>query len=276
MELPRIVGILNVTEDSFSDGGKFLSALAAIVHARKLLADGAEIIDLGPAASNPNAKRVDAEEEIRRLDPVIDALQALDAPVSVDSFLVETQRYAISRGAAFLNDIQGFPHGSFYPELASSTCKLIVMHAVQGAGPARRLAIPAGEIWDRVLRFFEQRLKALVSGGIALDRIILDPGMGYFLSSSPEASLCVLANLSRLKRAFDLPTLVSVSRKSFLRATASQHTAGLGSATIAAELCAALAGANYLRTHDAGALKNALRVVEAIAAHAEGALVLSR
>jgi dihydropteroate synthase type 2 len=90
LELPRILGIVNITEDSFSDGGKFLSAPAAIAHSRKLLADGAEIIDLGPAASNPDARRVDAEEEIRRLDPVITALKALDAPISVDSFLLET------------------------------------------------------------------------------------------------------------------------------------------------------------------------------------------
>jgi dihydropteroate synthase type 2 len=265
METPHIVGIVNITEDSFSDGGKFLSAGAAIAQSRKLLEDGAEIIDLGPAASNPDSKPVDAEEEIRRLDPVISFLRSVGAAISVDSFLPETQRYAMSRGIAFLNDIHGFPDPAFYPELASNDCRLIVMHAVHERGAAQRLAIPPHEIWDRIIRFFEQRVAALVSAGVGRDRIILDPGMGYFLSTDPDASLRVLANLPRLKHMFGLPILVSVSRKSFLRLTTGRKLLDIGAATLAAELCAAMAGASYIRTHDARALKDALRIFRAVA-----------
>jgi dihydropteroate synthase type 2 len=271
MAMPRIVGIVNITEDSFSDGGKFLAPAAAIAQARKLLADGADVIELGPAPSNPDAKRIDADEEIRRLDPVIDALKGLDAPICIDSFQPKTQRHALSRGAAFLNDIAGFPHPDVYPDLVSSAAQLIVMHAVQGQGQARRLAIPAVEIWDRILRFFEGRMAALVRAGVARDRLILDPGMGYFLSTEPKASLRVLANLSRLKREFDRPILVSVSRKSFLRAVTGREVADSGPATLAAELCAALSGADYLRTHDAAALRDGLRVLDAVAAQEERA-----
>ena len=265
METPHIVGIVNITEDSFSDGGKFLAAGAAIAQSRKLLEDGAEIIDLGPAASNPDSKPVDADQEIRRLDPVISFLRSVGAAISVDSFLPETQRYAMSRGIAFLNDIHGFPDPAFYPELASNDCRLIVMHAVHQRGAAQRLAVPAHEIWDRIIRFFEQRVAALVSAGVGRDRIILDPGMGYFLSTDPDASLRVLANLPRLKHMFGLPILVSVSRKSFLRLTTGRKLLDIGAATLAAELCAAMAGANYIRTHDAGALKDALRIFRAVA-----------
>jgi dihydropteroate synthase type 2 len=276
MPRPHIVGIVNITEDSFSDGGRFLSAPSAIARCRKLLSDGAEIIDLGPAASHPDSKAVSADEEIRRLDPVISFLMNEGAAISVDSFLPETQRYAMSRGVAMLNDIQGFPDRAVHAELAAGTCNLILMHAVQERGVATRTAIPAAEIWDRILRFFEQRVSALTSAGIAEDRLILDPGMGYFLSERPDASLRVLANLSRLKQAFGLPILVSVSRKSFLRAITGREIADVGPATVAAELYAAMAGADYIRTHEAGALRDALRVIEALATEAESAPSLSR
>jgi dihydropteroate synthase type 2 len=265
MAPPILFGIVNITEDSFSDGGAFLAASAAVAQARKLLADGAEIIDLGPAASNPDALAVPPDEEIRRLDPVITALTELGAQISIDSFLPETQRYALSRGVAFLNDIQGFPDAALYPALASAACKLIVMHSVQRRGSATRRDVPADDMLEHILRFFEQRLGALERAGVARERIIIDPGMGYFLSTRPETSLRVLANLSRLKGAFGLPILVSVSRKSFLRVITGRAAADAGHATLAAEICAALAGADYIRTHDAAALRDGLRVLGALA-----------
>jgi dihydropteroate synthase type 2 len=265
MPAPRIVGVVNITEDSFSDGGAFLAPEAAIARARQLVADGAEIVDLGPAASNPDAIAVPAEEEIRRLDPVIAALDAAGVAISVDSFRPQTQRYALARGVAFLNDIQGFPDAALYPDLAAARARLIVMHAVQRRGGATRADLPADSMVERILRFFEARLAALERAGIARERIIIDPGMGFFLSSRPEASLRVLAELPRLKRAFGLPVLISVSRKSFLRAITGRAAEAAGAATLAAELCAALAGADYIRTHDAAALGDGLRVLAALA-----------
>jgi dihydropteroate synthase len=266
---PCILGIVNITEDSFSDGGRYLDDAEAIAHARALAAAGASIIDLGAAASNIDAQPVSAVEEIRRLDPVIAALAADGTQISVDSFLPEVQRFALSKDVAFLNDIQGFPDPSVYQGLAAASCRLVVMHAVQGRGRAQQMELAADEVWDRIRRFFAERLAALEHGGIARERLILDPGMGFFLSSRPEASVRVLAGLGRLKREFGLPVLVSVSRKSFLRAVTGRATASeTGAATLAAEIYAAEVGADYIRTHDPGALSDALKVMTALRSQA--------
>lgn len=131
---PRLVGIVNITTDSFSDGGRFLAAEDAVAHARRLRVAGADIIELGPASSHPEAAKVTAAEEVRRLADVIDELVALGLQVSVDSFQGETQRFAAAQGAAYLNDIQGFPDPSRYEELADLSCRLVVMHSVQRSG----------------------------------------------------------------------------------------------------------------------------------------------
>jgi dihydropteroate synthase len=266
MARPLLVGILNITEDSFSDGGRYLDPAAAIAQARHLIAGGADIVELGAAASNIAAKPVAPTEEIRRLEPVIAALLAEHIPLSVDSFQPETQRFALARGVDYLNDIQGFPDPTIYPDLAAAACRLIVMHAAQGRGRAQRLDLGPDEVWQRIEAFFAERLPRLERAGIARERLILDPGMGFFLSSRPEASLRVLAGLGRLQRAFGLPVLVSVSRKSFL-ATLTGHDAPvkLGPASLAAELFAAAQGADLIRTHDPAALRDALRVVTALA-----------
>ena len=269
MSPPCLFGIVNITEDSFSDGGCYLDPSDAIAHARALVAAGAEVIDLGAAASNLDAQPVSAAEEIRRLDLVISALTAAGTQISVDSFLPEVQRFAIARDVAFLNDIQGFPDPSFYPELAAASCRLVVMHAVQGRGRAQRVELAADLVWDRIHNFFVERLAALEHGGVARERLILDPGMGFFLSSRPEASLRVLTGLGRLKRDFGLPVLVSVSRKSFLRAITGRAVASqTGAATLAAEIYAAKTGADYIRTHDPGALGDALKVIAALRSEA--------
>src|SRR5262249_12359436 len=153
-----------------------------------------------------------------RLDPVMAALAAEGTTISVDTFSPEVQRFAIARGVGFLNDIQGFPDPSFYPDVAAANCRLIVMHAVQGRSRVQRVELASDAVWDHIQNFFGERVAALERGGVARERLILDPGMGFFLSSRPGASLRVLAGLDRLKRDFGLPVLISVSRKSFLRA----------------------------------------------------------
>lgn len=267
MQLPRIMGIVNITADSFSDGGRYLAPEHAIAHALALTEAGASVIDLGPASSHPGARPVTPEEEIRRLSPVLDALKGRGIAVSIDSFLPQTQRFAMARGVAYLNDIQGFPDAGIYPELARADCRLIVMHAVQGRGIAvwaQSDPVDPALLPERVEEFFAARIAALEQAGIARGRLILDPGMGMFLGSQPEASLIMLRELKRLRQRFGLPVLASVSRKSFLRTITGCGVAEAGAATLAAELYAAAQGVDYIRTHDAGALSDGLRIWSAL------------
>ncbi len=261
---PRVIGIVNITEDSFSDGGRYLAPADALGHARRLLADGADIIELGPAASHPDSKPVTAAEEQRRLAPVLESLAADGIPVSVDSFRPETQRFAISHGAAYLNDIQGFAHPGWYGELADAGCQLIVMHSVQRSGPATRVVTDPATIWAGIGQFFTQRLAGLEAAGITRDRLIIDPGLGYFLGSNPQPSLRALAGIRELKARFRVPVLACPSRKSFLRALTGKDIPQAGPATLAAEIFAAWQGIDYIRTHDVAATRDALTVLAAI------------
>lgn len=268
---PRIVGIVNITGDSFSDGGHYLDPAAALAHARRLRADGADVIELGPAASHPGAAPVPAAEERRRLAPVLERLAADGIPVSVDSFLPETLRFAALAGAAWLNDIHGFGDPGLYPLLAASQCRLVVMHAVQAAGAATTVVTEPGAVGEGMYRFFTRRLAALQAAGIGRDRIVIDPGLGYFLGSTPGPSLTALAGIRELKETFGVPVLVSPSRKSFLRALTGRDVTRSGPATLAAEIFAAWQGADYIRTHDVAATRDALTLLAAITREASHA-----
>ena len=268
---PRIVGIVNITADSFSDGGRYLDPAAAVAHARRLRTEGADIIELGPAASHPDSAPVTAAEERRRLAPVLEQLAPDGVPLSVDSFRPETLRFAISAGAACLNDIHGFGDPGLYPLLAASRCRLVVMHAVQADGPATRVMTDPAEVLDGIFRFFARRLAALQAAGIARDRLVVDPGLGYFLGNSPGPSLAALAGIRDLKAAFGVPVLVSPSRKSFLRALTGKDVTRSGPATLAAEVFAAWQGADYIRTHDVAAVRDALIFLAAVTSGASHA-----
>ncbi len=260
--MTRIFAILNATEDSFSDGGRYLTPDAAIWRAHQLLNDGADVIDLGAAASNPDAIHVPPQEEIARLTPIVAAVGA--EHVSIDSFAPETQAWALTQNVAWLNDIQGFPEPALYKDIARSQVRLVVMHNVALRGQAQRIDTDPTTIFDRLFAFFDDRLAALERAGIARSRIVIDPGMGFFLGTDPEVSLTVLRRLDELKARYRLPVLVSVSRKSFIRKLANVGVADAGPATLAAELYAAAKGADWLRTHDVAALKRALAVWAAL------------
>lgn len=260
---PRIFGIVNATEDSFSDGGKYLDPKAAIGRALDLAAAGADMIDLGAAASNPDAIHVPPDVEIARLAPIVEALRG-KAVVSIDTFAIETQRWALKQNVEWLNDIQGFPDPSLYGELAASPARLVVMHNVAPRGRAEKIATDPATIVERLFRFFDERIDALTKAGVARKRLVLDPGMGFFLGTDPEVSLTVLRRLPELKQRYGLPLLVSVSRKSFVRRLANVDVRESGPATLAAELFAAARGADFLRTHDVSALKRALSVWAAL------------
>jgi dihydropteroate synthase type 2 len=195
---------------------------------------------------------VPPDEEIDRLDGVITDLAGSVAPLAIDSFEPEVQRFALSRGVGYLNDIKGFPDSGLYAALATSACHLVVMHGVAVDRRAQRVNLGPNDVWRHIEAFFKQRIARLEAAGVVSER--------------PEASLRVLANIGRLKAAFGLPVMVSVSRKSFLGSiTGRQRPDERGAATLAAELYAAMHGADYIRTHDPAALRDGLAVMEALA-----------
>lgn len=261
---PQVWGVVNLTEDSFSDGGHYLEPARAIAHARALHADGADWIDLGPASSHPDARSVGAREEIARLAPVVEALLADGLRVSVDSFERETQLWALERGVAALNDVRGFPDPSLYPSLVRSDARLVVMHRVDAGATATRVRSDALEVEASIERFFKARVAALEAAGVARERLILDPGMGFFLGDTPEPSLRVLARIGEIRERRGLPLLVCASRKSFLGVVSGAEVAERGAASLAAELWAARCGVDHIRTHDVRALRHALAVESAL------------
>jgi dihydropteroate synthase type 2 len=196
------------------------------------------------------------------LEAVLPALDGI--PLSIDTFSPQVQRWALAQNVAWLNDIQGFPDPALYPALAASPARLIVMHSVQDRGAATRIDVPPDAILDRIARFFDARLAALQAAGIARGRLVLDPGMGFFLGTDPQTSLAVLRGLAGLKARFGLPLLVSVSRKSFLRRLTGRTAADAGAASLAAELFAIRQGADYIRTHAPGPLRDALLLGKAL------------
>lgn len=259
-----LLGILNVTKDSYSDGGRYMDPDAAVAHALELVEDGADGIDVGAASSHPDAAPVPVAEEIRRLAPVLAELVRRGIAVSVDSWQPEVQRFAVAAGATWINDIRGFPEAGMRRELAASAAQLVVMHSVRGASRATREATDAEEVYRGVLRFFDARLAELQGDGVARERLVLDPGMGLFLGAEPGPSVLVLQRLGELRDRYGLPLLVSVSRKSFLGALAGRPVERRGAASVAAELFAVERGASFLRTHEPRPIRDALATWEGL------------
>lgn len=260
----QILGILNITSDSFSDGGQFLDPTTAVDHAHHLRAAGADIIDVGAVSSNPKGHDVSVAEEIRRLGDVLPGLLSAGMLVSVDAFRSPVQRFALAQGVSFLNDIAGFADASFYPELADAPARLIVMHSVQG-GRAGEDEIAPDSIPGRLFQFFDGRIAALERAGVNRHRLILDPGMGFFLGANPHNSLIALQLIPDLLRRYDLPVLISVSRKSFLGAITGRDVAHRGAATLSAEIIAVQQGATFIRTHQPDSTRDALGILNAFA-----------
>lgn len=261
---PCLIGIVNITQDSFSDGGLYLQPDAAVARAYQLASSGADIIELGPSASHPGSIVVSDEDERRRLEPVVERLSSDGFRLSIDSYRQSTHRLAIGWNAAFINDVYGFPDAQFYGELAASDCFMVVVHRVRPPGGDNAGELAPESVWEDLITFFESRLPALMSAGISESRIIIDPGMGFMLSTDPEPSLMILSRIGELRQRFGLPVLVSPSRKSFLRAITGRGIDEIGSATLAAELYSAIQGADYIRSHDIDAICDAFTIFESI------------
>lgn len=268
---PELVAILNLTTDSFSDGGRFLDPADALAHARTLAAGGADWLELGPASSHPDAALVPPAEQIARLDAVFGPLREQGRPLSVDATQPAVLAWALEAGVEMVNDVRGFPEPATWERLASSEAKVVVVHSLLQQERASRDAATPATVLDSIDRFFDERMASLVTAGVDATRLILDPGMGFFLGSDPAASVAVLRAIPRLRQRFGCPVFISVSRKSFLRALTGTDVRDIGPATLAAELAAARFGADYLRTHDPTALRDGLAIEAALAGKTRGA-----
>ncbi len=265
-----IFGIVNVTRDSFSDGGRFLAGDRALAHAEALLAAGADVLDLGAESTHPDAEDVPAAVEIERLEPLVRTLVARGATVSIDTCKPAVIAHLAALGATFWNDVNGLRDRDALATAAAlpESVRLVVMFSRSSSARAARVG--GGDpdpitIFAEIRAFFAERIAAAQAAGIDRERLVLDPGMGFFLGSTPAPSLHVLRHLAAL-REFDLPLLVSVSRKSFLGALTGAAVQDRGPATLAAELHAVRHGAAFVRTHDVAALRGALAVQAAIEA----------
>jgi dihydropteroate synthase len=256
---PAVMGVLNVTPDSFSDGGQFIAPDRALAQARRMIAEGADIIDIGAESTRPygDAKPVSADEELNRLQPILADIVSLGVPVSIDSMKSAVVAWALDAGAAIANDIWGLQRD---PEmarlLAARKSPVIVMH--------NRDRVDADiDVMRDISAFFMRSLEIAAKAGISRENIVLDPGIGF--GKTPEQSMTALARLNELHQ-FGLPLLVGASRKRFISTvTASEPHQRLGG-SIAAHLVAAKGGARIIRTHDVSETVQALRVAAAIEA----------
>lgn len=260
-------GIVNLTRDSFSDGGRYFTPDAAIAHARQLAAGGADVLDLGAESTHPDAEDVPAAEEIRRLEPVVRQLRADGVDVSVDTCKAEVMRAMVGLGVQWLNDVNGFrdPDALAVAAAAPAAVRFVVMFSRSRAGRAERPDDAPATVLGELRAFFTDRLAAFAGCGIGAERLVFDPGMGFFLGRTAQPSLTVLKHLGEL-RAFGVPLLVSVSRKSLVGEVTGEPVARRGPGTLGAELWAARHGASWIRTHDAAAFRAAWAMERAIAA----------
>jgi dihydropteroate synthase type 2 len=257
-----VVGILNLTEDSFSDGGRFLDPETAIAQGERLLDDGADWLDLGAESSNPQGREVPAELELARLRPVLQHFAGRGARLSVDTHKPEVMRAVLDLGAGMINDITGLADPASVAVLARSSVPVVVMHSRNRGPRADTAARPDEGLVDEIGAFFQERLATLAAAGIARERIVIDPGMGFFLGPTPEPSLTVLRHLPALAALG--PVYLSTSRKSFIGALTGRPAAERAAGTLASELWALAHGVSYVRTHDVRGLVDGWRVWRAI------------
>ncbi|MEA2935214.1 MAG: dihydropteroate synthase [Variibacter sp.] len=252
---PAVMGIVNVTPDSFSDGGRFIEPEVAISHARTLIVDGADILDIGAESTRPGAPAISAEEEWSRLEAVLPEVVALGIPVSIDTMKSEIARRAIEHGVRIVNDVWGLQRDPGMAHVAAEhDAGLVIMHN-------REAADPAIDILEEIEKFFARSLKIAAAAGIRPERIVLDPGIGF--GKTPEQSIRVLAQLPRLK-SFGFPLLVGLSRKRFIATISPSKPDQRVGGSLAANLFAAAQGASILRVHDVFETVQALRVAAAI------------
>lgn len=253
------MGILNVTPDSFSDGGRFVSRDAALARAEQMIADGADMIDIGGESTRPGAPPVPLNEELERVVPIVEALRAVQVPLSVDTYKPAVMRAVLDAGADMINDIWGLRREGALDAVKDSNCGLCVMHML-GEPRTMQLHDPAYEdVVAHVREFFTERVAALTQAGVAAGRVSLDPGYGF--GKTVEHNYALLAHLAAtLPAGTNFPLLAGMSRKSMLGAVTGRGPGERLAASVAAAVCAAERGAAIIRVHDVAETVDALKV----------------
>jgi dihydropteroate synthase len=252
-----VMGVLNITPDSFSDGGRFLDPETAIAHGRRMVAEGADILDIGAESTRPygGAVSISRQEEWERLRPILPALVDLGVPVSIDTMKAAVAARALAIGAAVVNDVWGLHRDPDMARvIAEHGAAVIIMHN-------REAEDGTIDIMADIEAFFAQSLEIAARAGIAREQIVLDPGIGF--GKTQAQSITVIARLARLQ-GFGLPVLIGLSRKRFIASVVPSEPHQRLGGSIAANLLATLAGATFVRVHDVAETVQALRVMTAI------------
>ena len=257
---PLIMGVVNITPDSFSDGGSFATASTALAHARRLVDEGADLIDIGGESTRPGAGGVALEEERRRVLPVLEQLAGGTVPVSIDTQKPELMREAIAAGASMINDVNALQAPGALAAVAQSGVAVCLMH-MQGTPADMQTDPHYDDVVAEVLEFFGERMRAAHAAGIAPDRIVLDPGFGF--GKTLEHNLELLRRLDRFNTT-GAAVLAGLSRKGMLGRLTGREVDDRVYASIAAALIAVEKGARIVRVHDVAATRDALAVWTAV------------
>ncbi|RJG09472.1 dihydropteroate synthase [Massilia cavernae] len=255
-----VMGILNVTPDSFSDGGRFQSLEFALSHAEEMIANGADMIDIGGESTRPGSPAVSLDEELRRVIPAVYALRGLGKPLSVDTYKAEVMREAVLAGADMINDINGFRAPGALEAVSDSDCGLCVMHMQRDPGTMQQNP-GYGDVVAEVTDFLRQRVDEMVAAGIDRKRICIDPGFGF--GKTVEHNYALLRNIGTMQQELGLPVLAGLSRKSMIGAVTGKPVEQRLAGSLAGALAAVAHGARIVRVHDVAETVDALKVWQA-------------
>ena len=260
---PLVMGIVNVTPDSFSDGGRFIQTAAAIAHAKQLVQDGADILDIGGESTRPGATPVPLDEELRRVIPVIEGLRDIGVPLSIDTYKPAVMQAAIKAGVSIVNDVRALQEPDALEVVANSNVGVCLMH-MQGTPQTMQVAPQYANVVQEVMGFLAARRDAAIAAGIDAVRITLDPGFGF--GKRVEDNIQLIQQLEVL-HALGQPLLVGLSRKSILGTIAGADATQKLHAGIAASVISVMKGAKIVRVHDVKATVDAFKVFNAIQPH---------
>lgn len=257
---PLVMGIVNVTPDSFSDGGHHASTQAAIVHARRLIAEGADILDVGGESTRPGAAMVDEQEELDRVLPVIEGLCDIPVPISIDTYKPAVMRAALAAGASMVNDVNALQSQGAIDAVLASDAAVCLMHK-QGNPDTMQHRPVYRNVMEEVGAFLRERIAALEVAGVARERIVIDPGFGF--GKTLEHNLELLRHLDALN-VLGVPILAGLSRKSMLGAITGRDVGDRVAASVAAAMLAMQRGAAIVRVHDVPETVDALKILQAV------------